>query len=64
MKLFHINSIEIVRACRESSVLKFPVSCLKKNGKTRDEFSCVEFMFITCDKKVYTVNIFTYWHAL
>jgi len=33
-------------------VLKFPVFCFKKNGKTRDVFSCV--------KKVYIVNIFIY----
>ena len=51
MKLFQTNSIEIERACQESFGLKFSVFCLKKNGKTRDVFSCVKFMFITCDKK-------------
>jgi len=25
-------------------------------GETRDVFSCVEFMFITCDKKINIVN--------
>jgi len=34
--------------------------CLKKNGKTRDVFSCVKFMFITCDEKINIVNIFIY----
>jgi len=39
------------------SVLKLPVFCFKKNGKTSDVFSCVKFMFITCDKKINIVNI-------
>jgi len=31
------------------------------NGKNyRDGISCVKFVFITCDKKVNTVNIFIY----
>jgi len=33
-------------------MLKFPVCCIKKNGKTRDAFSCIKFMFITCDEKI------------
>ena len=60
MKLFQTNSIEIVRACQESLVLKFPVFCLKKNGKTGYVFSFVKFMFITCGKKINIVNIFIY----
>jgi len=62
MKLFRTNSIEIVRACQESLVLilKFPVFCLKKERKTRDVFSFVKFMFITCGKKINIVNIFIY----
>jgi len=62
MKLFQTNNIEIVRACsvKRVSVLKFPAFCLKKNGKTIDVFSCVKFMFITCDKKINIVNIFIY----
>ena len=39
--------------------MKFPVFCLKKNGK-RDVFSCVKFVFITCDKKINIVDIFIY----
>ena len=31
---------------------------LKKERKTRDVFTCVKFMFITCDKKVNIVNFF------
>ena len=48
MKLFKTNSIEIVRACQESFGYEVPSVLLKKkNGKTRDVFSCVKFMFIT-----------------
>ena len=48
MKLFQTNSIEIVRACQESFGFEVPSVLLKKkNGKTRDVFSCVKFMFIT-----------------
>jgi len=46
MKLFQTNSIEIVRACQESFGFEVPSVLLKKNGKTRDVFSCVKFMFI------------------
>ena len=37
-----------------SSVLR------KKIGKNRDVFSCVKFMFITCEKKINIVNFFVY----
>ena len=58
MKLFQTNSIEIVRACQESFGFEVPSVLLKKvYGKIRDVFSCVKFMFITCDKKI--VNILT-----
>jgi len=60
MKLFQTSSIEIVRACQESFGFEVPGVLLKKNGKTRDEFSCVKFMLITCDKKVNIVDIFIY----
>ena len=60
MKLFQTNSIEIVRACRESFGFEVPSVLLKKNGITRDEFSYVKFLFITCDKMVNIVNIFIY----
>ena len=43
-------------------VLKFPVFCLKKERKTRDVFSCVKFMFITCDKKKLILLISLYMH--
>ena len=58
MKPFQTNSIEIVRACHESFGFEIPSVLLKKNRKTRDVFSCVKFMFITCDKKINIVNIF------
>jgi len=60
MKLFQTNSNEIVRACRDSFGFEVLSVLLKKNGKTRDEFSYVKFMFITCDKMVNIVNIFIY----
>jgi len=60
MKLFQTNSIEIMRVCQESFGFEVPSVMLKKERKTRDEFSCVKFMFITCDKKINTVNIFTH----
>ena len=61
MKLFQTNSIEIVGACQESFGFEVPnVLLKKKNGKTRDVFSCVKFMFITCDKKINMVDIFIY----
>ena len=59
MKLFQTNSIEIVRACQESFGFEV-LSVLLKKGKTRYVFSCVKFMFITCDKKINIVNIFIY----
>ena len=40
--------------------LTSPVFCLRKERKSRDEISCVKFMFITCDKKVKTGNVFIY----
>ena len=58
MKLFKTNSTEIVRVYRESFGFEVPSVLLKKNGKTRDVFSRVKFMFITCDKKINIVNIF------
>jgi len=54
MKLFQTNSIEIVRACQESFGFEVPSVLLK------DVFSCVTFMFVTCDKKVNIVNILIY----
>ena len=60
MKLFLTNSTEIVRACQESFGFEVPNVLLKNNGKTRYVFSCVKFMFITCDKKTNIVNIFIY----
>ena len=63
MKLFQTNSIEIVRACQESFGFEVPSVLLKKkNGKTRDVFSCVKFMFITCNKKINIVDISMYVH--
>ena len=59
MKLFQTNSIEIVRACQERFGFEVPSMLLKKR-KTRDEFSCVKFMLITCDKKINIVDIFLY----
>jgi len=60
MKLFQTNSIEIVRACQESFGFEVPSVLLKKERKTTDVFSCVKFMFITCDKMINVVNIFIY----
>jgi len=60
MKLFQTSSIEIVRACQESFGFKVPSVLFKKNGKTRDVFSCVKFMFINSDKKINIVDIFIY----
>jgi len=52
MKLFQTNSIEIVQACQESFGFEVPSVLLKKERKTGDVFSCVKFMFMTCDKKI------------
>jgi len=63
MKLFQTNSIEIVRACQESFGFEVPSVLLKKRTeklKTGYVFSCVTFMFITCDKKVNIVDMFIY----
>ena len=56
VKLFQANSSEIVRTCQKTFC--FVLLKAKNGGKTRDEISCVKFMFITCDKKVNTVDIF------
>ena len=60
MKLFQTNSIEIVRACQESFGFEAPSVLLKKERKTRDVFSCIKFMFITCDKKILILLISLY----
>ena len=46
--------------CQDSFGFEVPSVLLKKNGKTRDVFSCVKFMFITCDKKINIVDILIY----
>jgi len=65
MKLFQINSIEIVRAWQKTFGFEVPSVLLQKERKkTKDVFSCVKFMFITCDKKINIVDIFIYALAL
>jgi len=46
MKLFQTSSIEIERGCQESFGFEVPTVLRKeKNGKTRDVFSCIKFVY-------------------
>ena len=49
---FRPIALKLCEPLKRVSVLKFPLFCLKKNGKSIDVFSGVKFIFIICEKKL------------